>query len=70
MSNPKQPTEPQEIFDYVKKVAGEGGQEFGKKISKATHDVEEFVKEHPLTSVAIAAGIGYLIARLFNRRDS
>ena len=30
----------------------------------------EFVKEHPLTSIAIAAGVGYLIAKLLSGRRS
>lgn len=29
---------------------------------------EEFVKKHPLTSIAIAFGIGYLVARIFRRK--
>jgi len=28
----------------------------------------EFVKEHPMTSVAIAVGIGYIIAKLISGR--
>jgi ElaB/YqjD/DUF883 family membrane-anchored ribosome-binding protein len=30
----------------------------------------EFVKEHPLTSIAIAAGVGYIIAKLLSGRRS
>ena len=69
MTKHKQPLETHEVLDYVTKVAGEGGKDLGKKLSKATHEVEEFVKEHPLASVAIAAGVGYFLARLFNRKN-
>lgn len=30
----------------------------------------EFVQKHPLTSVAIAVGVGYLIAKLLSGRKS
>ena len=30
----------------------------------------EFVKEHPIVSIAIAAGVGYLIAKLISRGRS
>ncbi len=63
-SKTKLPPEAQEVIDYVT------GPEIGKKLSKATHEVEEFVKEHPIASIAIAAGVGYVIARLFNRKNS
>ena len=63
-SKTKLPSEAQEVLDYVT------GPELGKKISKATHDVEEFVKEHPIASIAIAAGLGYVLARLLNRNNS
>lgn len=63
-SKPKLPPEAQEVIDYVT------GPELGKKLSKATHEVEEFVKEHPIASIALAAGVGYLVARLLNRNNS
>mgnify|MGYP006864793657 CR=1 FL=1 len=63
-SKTKLPPEAQEVIDYVT------GPELGKKLSKATHEVEEFVKEHPIASIALAAGVGYLVARLLNRNNS
>ncbi len=63
-SKTKLPPEAQEVIDYVT------GPELGKKLSKATHEVEDFVKEHPIASIALAAGVGYLIARLLNRNNS
>lgn len=59
-SKTKTPDEIQEAVDYVKKVTKDGS----KKISETADDVEAFIKEHPFAAVAIAAGVGYLLARL------
>lgn len=41
---------------------------FEEKLKKAKEKVEALVKENPLTSVAVALGLGYILARLLNRK--
>lgn len=38
------------------------------KYADVKNEITDFVKKNPLTSVAIAAGIGFLVARLFAGR--
>ena len=39
------------------------------RVSQEIEPVEEFITDHPLMSVAIAAGAGLLIGSLLTRRD-
>ena len=39
------------------------------QVSHSVEPVEEFITDHPLMSVAIAAGAGLLIGSLMTRRD-
>ncbi len=40
-----------------------------KNLTEAKVEVESFIKEHPLASAGIAALIGFVLARLFKRKD-
>ena len=62
-SKSQSPDEIQEAVDYVKQTARDGA----KKFNETADDVEAFIKEHPFAAVAIAAGLGYFIARLTAR---
>jgi ElaB/YqjD/DUF883 family membrane-anchored ribosome-binding protein len=39
------------------------------KLKKAKDKIETLVKENPLTSVVVALSVGYLLARLINRKN-
>jgi ElaB/YqjD/DUF883 family membrane-anchored ribosome-binding protein len=43
--------------------------QFEEKLKKAKEKVSILVKENPLTSVVVALSVGYLIARLLNRKS-
>lgn len=38
------------------------------RFKKEKEDLEEFIREHPLLSVAIAAWIGYMICKIFDKK--
>ena len=42
--------------------------EIEERLKEIKERTSEFVQKHPITSLAIAAGVGYLIARLFSGR--
>ena len=52
--------------------AGEKAAEYGEQARDQLHGVacacEQFVRERPLRSVLMAAGIGWLLGRFWNRR--
>lgn len=49
-----------DVLDYASGIK--------KQLEASTEDVSEFIKKYPLTSVAVAAGIGILLGKLLNRR--
>ena len=59
-----------DVLEQIKEVAGEHAEAAGEKLSDAADEVKNFVKKHPLASVAIAAGVGYLIGRLLSKDRS
>lgn len=44
------------------------GHQVGDGVQSAAHSTQEYVREHPLTTAAIAAGAGLLIGTLLARR--
>lgn len=40
------------------------------RLSEIKNRTTDFVQKHPLTSIAIAAGVGYIIAKLLSGRRS
>lgn len=40
------------------------------QLNDVKNELTEFVKKNPLTSVAIAAGVGFLLARLLSGRKN
>ena len=58
--------------DDVKAILNDAEAKIDSLKSRVSHDVEpveEFITDHPLMSVAIAAGAGLLIGSLLTRRD-
>ena len=58
----------------VKSAAQDALDEFQNKLNemksqgqKAVHDLEQEIKEKPLTSLAVAFGIGFLLSKLLDR---
>jgi len=58
----------------VKSAAQDALDEFQNKLNeaksqgqKAVHDLEREIKEKPLTSLAVAFGIGFVLSKLFDR---
>lgn len=58
----------------VKSAAQDALDEFQRKLNdaksqgqKAVHDLEREIKERPLTSLAVAFGVGFLLSKLFDR---
>ncbi|AUN97563.1 DUF883 domain-containing protein [Bacteriovorax stolpii] len=45
-------------------------QDIEERLSEIKDRTTEFVQKHPLTSIAIAAGIGFIIGKLFSGRRS
>ena len=58
--------------DDVKAILNDAEERIGSLKAQVSHNVEpveEFITDHPLMSVAIAAGAGLLIGSLLTRRD-
>ncbi|MBC7428954.1 MAG: hypothetical protein H7336_10105 [Bacteriovorax sp.] len=55
-------------MDDKAKTGLESLEEIEERLKEIKDRTSKFVKEHPLTSIAIAAGIGYLVAKLFSGR--
>ena len=51
-------SKPQKIIDTVERV--------GDEIQRRRRDVEQEIRDHPIRSLAIALGTGYLLARLLD----
>lgn len=49
-----------DVLDYASGIK--------KQFEASTEDVSGLIKKYPLTSVAVAAGIGILLGKLLNRR--
>lgn len=64
----KKKVESEKILDYVSEIAGMDKEEIGEKLSEVKDDVTSFVKKNPLTSIGIAAGVGFLLAKFFSKR--
>ncbi len=66
-------------IDHLKKKVVEFKETHGPQAVDMAKDIEErleelkkrtedFVKKNPLTSIAIAFGVGYLVAKIFRRK--
>ncbi len=42
--------------------------DFEKNLNERKEEITKIIKEYPLTSVIIAAGIGYLIGKIFQKK--
>ncbi len=49
-------------------LSGENLEDIEERLKEIKERTTEFVQKHPLTSIAIAVGVGYLIARIFSGR--
>lgn len=61
--------------ENIRNAANEAGHKVREFVDTATHEVrdaaaatEKQIREHPLRSSAIAAGVGFLLGALFGRR--
>lgn len=51
-------------------LSAENLKDIEERLKEIKDRTSEFVQKHPLTSMAIAVGIGYLIGRIFSGRRS
>ncbi|MEI8376213.1 MAG: hypothetical protein WCJ35_25615 [Planctomycetota bacterium] len=58
----------QETLKHVGDKAAEYGEQVQDKVHGIACDCEQFVRERPLRSVLMAAGIGWLLGRLWKGR--
>ena len=56
--------------EHLEKLQHELPQEIEQRLRELKDRTSDFVQKNPLTSVAIAAGVGYLIAKLLSGRRS
>lgn len=60
-----------EATSSTMRQAGEKGEQLGKELLETQeawlHEAREYVRQHPIASVAIAVGVGMLIARMRSR---
>lgn len=61
-------TESQAMLDSKTYVQKDDFESLEKRILEAKEMTAEFVRKYPLASVALASGVGYLIAKLFYQR--
>ncbi|MBC7714356.1 MAG: DUF883 family protein [Rhizobacter sp.] len=57
-------------MDDKAKIGLENLKEIEERLKEIKERTSEFVKEHPLTSIAIAASVGFIIAKLISGRRS
>ena len=48
-------------------IKSEDLEELEKRLKEAKDKSSEFIREYPLTSIAIGVGVGFLIAKLFSK---
>ena len=56
-----------ELDSFKEQIQTQISPETRAKITQSKDQVEDFVKENPWASMAIAAGMGFLLGRLFYR---
>ena len=54
---------------HIPRMKDEDIKELELRLKEAKETTAELIRKYPLTSVAIAAGIGYFVARLFYKRS-
>ena len=63
----KESTEKEDLLAYVADLSGTTADEMKNKLSDVKEEASEFIKKYPLTSVAIAAGVGFMLGRLLKK---
>jgi ElaB/YqjD/DUF883 family membrane-anchored ribosome-binding protein len=58
----------QEKVEQVRTVAADCANEGREKVRQVEHSVEEYIREQPLKSMLIAAGVGLVLGRFWMRR--
>jgi len=58
----------QEKVDQVQAGAADCAKEGSEKIRQAEHSIEQYIREQPVKSMLIAAGVGLVLGRFWMRR--
>lgn len=61
---------PLDILSELPDMNSEGMSEIEERLKEIKERTTDFVQKNPLTSIAIAVGVGYVIAKLFSGRRS
>ena len=59
----------EELKNYTRPLTDKISDEHKEQALELKNDVNEFVKENPWVAVGVAAGLGFLIARLLYKGD-
>lgn len=58
------------VLSEIPGLNGDQLQDIEERLKEIKERTTDFVQKHPLTSLAIAAGVGYLLAKLLSGRRS
>lgn len=68
--NQKEKKDAQTILSDLPGIGSDQLTEIEDRLKEIKDRTTDFVQKHPLTSIAIAAGVGYVIAKLLSGRRS
>ena len=68
VTKPKLPAERWALLPAAATISDTAAKLDEKSLEDVGEDVRNFVREKPALAVGIAAGVGYMLARLFRRR--
>jgi ElaB/YqjD/DUF883 family membrane-anchored ribosome-binding protein len=57
-----------ELLDQLPNTKRENIEDLDARLKEAKEFTAEFIRKNPLTSVALAAGVGYFIAKFFYQK--
>lgn len=66
----KEKNGPMDILSDLPKFDKNTISDIEERLSEIKNRTTDFVQKNPLTSIAIAAGVGYIIAKIFSGRRS